>query len=178
MATLSTSAWVLHDLGLAAGFGGSLFGQLALHPALKDIRSEEERGMVMHDAWANYNVVTGVSLGVAALTWFFGRGFISGRSIDKTSKALVIAKDVLVGASIATGIANIVMNEQMGSVPVRGAAEPSERTPDKSKRFQKILSISGPVNVGLIAATLGITTILAMRSGKSSKWAAISRFLP
>ena len=39
MATLSTTAWVLHETGLAAGFGGNLFGQIALNPAVAEIQS-------------------------------------------------------------------------------------------------------------------------------------------
>lgn len=178
MATLSTSAWVLHDLGLATGFGGALFGQLALHPSLHDVRSEEERGQLLHDVWAKYNVVNGVALGVTALTWVAGRSVISGRSIDATTRALVISKDIVVGAAIATGIATIVANRMMGGTAIRGAHEPSPRTPRKAVQIQRFLNVVGPINTGFIAGALGLTTILAMRAGKSAKWSFLSRFLP
>ncbi|MBC7052135.1 hypothetical protein G6O46_24305, partial [Salmonella enterica subsp. enterica serovar Enteritidis] len=55
MATLSTTAWVLHELGLAAGFGSNLFGQLALNPAIAEIQSKRERGKVTHVAWDRYS---------------------------------------------------------------------------------------------------------------------------
>src|SRR4051794_39401440 len=54
MATASTTAWVLHDLGLAAGFGGTLFGKMALNPAVKEVRSREERGKVLDRAWRGF----------------------------------------------------------------------------------------------------------------------------
>lgn len=78
MATLSTTAWVLHDLGLAAGFGGNLFGQVALHPAVRSIESKRERGKVTHVAWDRYKVVNAVALAAMATTWGIGRSVVSG----------------------------------------------------------------------------------------------------
>src|SRR5688500_6498327 len=54
-ATMTGTALTLHDLGLAAGLGGSLFGQLALHPAVRRIDSRKERGEILNQAWRNYS---------------------------------------------------------------------------------------------------------------------------
>jgi len=78
MAQLSTAAWVAHNLGLAACFGGQLFGKLALNPKLDALSSKTERGKMLNAAWNRYNVVNAVSLGTAAATWFVGRAGISG----------------------------------------------------------------------------------------------------
>jgi hypothetical protein len=184
MAVLSTSAWVLHDLGLAAGFGGPLFGKLALHRAVRDIDSEEERGKVLNDAWNNYNVVTAASLGIAAATWFAGRAAISGRSIDSQTRGLVIAKDILLGAAVITGAANILSGRALGAqapdgaVPVESGNVPSENTPPKAKALQGLLGVMGPINLICTAGVIGITAVLAMKSGRSSKWSFVSRLLP
>jgi len=184
MAVLSTSAWVLHDLGLAAGFGGPLFGKLALGRAVQDIHSEEERGQVLHDAWSSYNVVTAASLGVAALTWFIGRAAISGRSIDAETRGLVLAKDILLGAAVVTGAANILSGRALGdqapdhAVPVKSGDEPSARTPEKAKGLMRFLSVMGPVNLACTAGVIGVTAMLAMKSGQSTKWSFLSRLLP
>ena len=37
MAKLSSAAWMVHDLGLATSLGGTLFGRVALQPALHQI---------------------------------------------------------------------------------------------------------------------------------------------
>ena len=42
--TLSTAAWVAHNLGIAASFGGRLFGKTALNPSLSAIASEAACG--------------------------------------------------------------------------------------------------------------------------------------
>jgi hypothetical protein len=184
MATLSTSAWVLHDLGLAAGFGGPLFGKLALHRAVRDIHDESERGMVLNDAWRRYNLVNIASLGVAAGTWMLGRALISGRSIDKETRTLVLVKDVLLGATIVTGALSMVSGEQLrreapeGAVPVEQGNVPSPRTPRRAAALQRFLGVMGPLNIALTAGVIGITTVLAMKAGRSSKWGLLSRLLP
>lgn len=184
MATLSTSAWVLHDLGLAAGFGGPLFGKLALHRAVRGIESEEERGKVINDAWKQYNAVTAGSLGVAGLTWIAGRALISGRAIDKETRALVIAKDVLLGAAVISGFACIVAGNKMsqqapaGRVPVAQGNVPSPRTPRTAAVIQRLLAVIGPVNMACTAGVIGVTAVLAMKSGRSAKWSFLSKLLP
>ncbi|AKT42089.1 hypothetical protein [Chondromyces crocatus] len=184
MGKLSTSAWVLHDLGLAAGFGGPLFGKIALGEAVKDIHSEEERGLVLHDAWKRYNRVTAISLGAAAATWFIGRTLLSGRSVSREARQLVLAKDIVLGATIAAGVASMISGEiksreaHGGAVPVRSGTEPSERTPPIARAAQRVLSVVGPMEIALAGAAIGITSVLAMKSGRSGKWSFLSRLLP
>ena len=108
MAKLSTAAWVAHNLGLAACFGGQLFGKLALNPKLDTLSSKEERGKMLNAAWNRYNAVNVASLSVAAATWFVGRAGISGRAIDDDARNLVLAKDALFVATTLTGLASII----------------------------------------------------------------------
>ncbi|WP_437588254.1 hypothetical protein [Sorangium sp. So ce1000] len=185
MATLSTSAWVLHELGLAAGFGGPLFGRLALRQAVKDIHSEAERGKVLSDAWQRYNLVNAISLGTAAATWFIGRTVISGRSIDRETRDLVRLKDILLGATLATSVASMVGGRRMSEDSSRRAEPllsegeaPALRPPAKAGALQQLLGVMGPLNIALTAGVIGVTTVLAMKSGRSAKWSLLSRLLP
>jgi len=108
MAKLSTAAWVARDLGLAACFGGQLFGKLALNPKLDTLGSKDERGKLLNAAWNRYNAVNAASLGTAAVIWFFGRAGISGRAIGEDARNLVLAKDALFVASALTELASII----------------------------------------------------------------------
>jgi hypothetical protein len=171
MATLSTSAWVLHDLGLAAGFGGPLFGRLALGPAVKQIASQEERERVLDVAWKDYNVVDTISLLTMGVTWLVGRSMLSGRSIDRQARSLVIVKDVLVGSAVATGLANAVASRVLSRAHEAG----DERTP---RRAAGLLKVMGPLNIALVAGVIGVTAVLGMKAGRSARWSAVSRFLP
>lgn len=180
----SGSAWVLHDLSTAAAFGGALFGKLALNPAVKAISSKRERGKVLSVAWGGYNLINAISTGIAGATWLAGRTMLSGREIDRSSHGLVIAKDVLLGVTVATGAACIVGNVIMakdavqGNVPVEAGGEPSSDTPQPHKGLQTFFRIIGTANLLSLAGVIGLTTVLATKSSKSHTFSFLSRFLP
>ncbi len=184
MTKLSTAAWIAHNLGLAACFGGQLFGKVALNPNLGAISSKEERGKMLNTAWNRYNVVNAVSLGTAAATWFFGRAGISGRSIDEEVRNLVLAKDVLFVVSLLTGLAAIASGLRLtrqapdGAVPVETGTEPAPETPEQATSLLRAVNVLGNVNLGLIGAIVGVTTILSMKAGESTRWSVVSRLLP
>lgn len=184
MTKLSTAAWIAHNLGLAASFGGQLFGRLALNPNLDVISSEAERGKVLNTVWNRYNVLNAASVGTAAATWFFGRAGISGESIDEEARGLVLTKDALFVASILTGLASIVSGLRLsrqapdGATPVQTGSRPSAQTPEEAASLLRTVNTLGNVSLGLIGAIFVVTTILSMKAGKSTRWSAISRFLP
>lgn len=183
MTTLTTTAWVLHDLGLAAGFGGNLFGQLALNPAVRVLSSKDERGRVTHVAWDRYKLVNAVSLAAMAGTWLIGRSIASGREVGRASRGLVVAKDFLVGAAVLTGVgsmfAGTMLNrEEAGAPRIESGSEPAVDTTERVARLQRTTNFLGRTSLLLNAAVLATTTILAMTAGRSSKWSFFSRLLP
>lgn len=181
---LTTSAFALHNLGLAAGFGGSLFGRVALNPAVHVLKDHTDRGAVVNRAWQRYNWINVVGMGFTAASWLIGRSFISGRSIDRSARKLTVAKDVLLGASILTGGATVVAGQMLarqapeGRVDLDGGNEPSPRTPEKARSLIQFINVAG--NIGLVASAgvIALTTILTLRSSRSLKWNALARFLP
>ena len=184
MAKLSTAAWVAHELGLAACFGGQLFGKLALNPKLDVLNSEDERGKMLNAAWNRYNAVNVVSLGTAAATWFVGRAGISGESIGEDARSLVLAKDALFIASALTGLASIISGLRLtrqapdGAVPIQTGTEPAPETPQEAAGLLRTVNILGNVSLALIAAIIVVTTILSQKAGQSTRWSVISRLLP
>ena len=184
MATLSTTAWVLHELGLAAGFGGNLFGQIALNPAVGEIQSKRERGKVTHVAWDRYKVINGVSLALMAGTWLAGRTFLTGREVGQASRALTVTKDVLVGGALASGIGAMVLGRMLdkematSNEPLRTGSRPSAETRQRVERLQTFTNGAGRISILMNAAVLAVTTVLAMKSGKSTKWSLASQLLP
>src|SRR4051812_11570134 len=71
--TWSKSALALHELGLAASFGGLLFAKTGLDPAVKVIPDERDRGRVLNAATAAYTIPGSIALAGAALAWLIGR---------------------------------------------------------------------------------------------------------
>lgn len=184
MSKLTTTAWIAHNLGLAASFGGILFGKTALNARLDVLESESDRGKLLNAAWNRYNAINAVSLGTAAVTWFVGRAGISGRSIDDEARGLVLTKDVLFVLSALTGLASIIQGLSLsrqapeGAVPIASGTTPASSTPEEAARLLRSVNVLGNVNLVLIGAIDAISTILAMKANQSTRWSAVSRFLP
>ena len=184
MAKLSTAAWIAHNLGIGASFGGLLFGKLALNPNLDVISSEAERGKMLNAAWNRYNIVNALSVGTAAATWWAGRAAISGEALDDEGRNLVLAKDALFIASAVTGLISILSGLSLarqapeGATPIETGTTPSSDTPEKAASLLRRVNILGNLNLILIASIGAITTILSQKAGKSTRWSVISRFLP
>lgn len=184
MSKLSAAAWTAHNLGLAACFGGQLFGKTALNPNLKVLGSETDRGKLLNTAWNRYNLINAASFATAAATWFPGRLGLSGREIDEQTRNLVLAKDVLFAAGALTGIASVVQGRALtgqapeGAVPIETGTTPAAQTPEKATSLLRSVNLLGNVNIAIIGGILGVTSVLAMKASESTRFGRLSRLLP
>ena len=183
MATLSTTAWVLHDLGLAAGFGGNLFGQLAMEPAVKKLVSKHERGKVTHAVWDRYKIVHGVALAAMAGSWLLGRTVLSGREVGRHSRIATVVKDVFVGGAVVAGVGAIITGTLLdrasgGARSIEAGTMPMLETPPRVARLERLVDVFGNAKLLFDAGIVATTAILAMQSGRSGRWSLISRLLP
>jgi hypothetical protein len=168
---------------LAAGFGGNLFGQLALHPAVGSIESKRERGKVTHLAWDRYKAVNAVALVAMAGTWLIGRTILSGRAVGRGAQPIVVAKDIMVAGALASGIGAMAFGtmldkEQEGAPTIESGSEPAPETPERTARLQRTTNTLGRVSLLLNAGVMALTTVLAMKAGESRRWGVLSRLLP
>jgi hypothetical protein len=183
MGTLSTTAWALHDLGLAADFGGNLFAQVAMEPAVKTIEDKRERGKLTHEAWNRYKFINGASLALMAGTWLVGRTFLSGREVGRHARFGTVIKDVLVGGATVAGIGAIatgmMLDRVSGGAPaIETGDQPAAETPPQVAKLQKLVNAFGNAKLVLEAGVVITTAILAMKSGRSARWSFFSRLLP
>jgi hypothetical protein len=182
--TLSTAAWVAHNLGLAACFGGLLFGKTALNPSLSAIASEADRGKILNTTWNRYNAINVASFATAAATWFPGRLGLSGKEIDQQTRNLVLAKDALFAVGALTGLASVIQGRALtgqapeGAVPIESGTTPAATTPERAASLLRSVNQLGNVNIAVTGAILGITTVLSMKATKSARFSVVSRFLP
>jgi hypothetical protein len=115
------------DVGLAALLGGNLFGRVAMHPALRRVHDERERGAVVNAAWRRYGTVNSLSL-AAVLAGWAGERFGPGH---RRTDSLARAKDVAVGAVAVTGVAAAVEGVRFsracpdGAVPLADGNTPA-----------------------------------------------------
>ena len=185
MAKLSTAAWVAHDVGLAASFGGLLFGRMAMNPSLGYIESSKaDRGRVLNKTWNRYNTVNVLSFGVATAGWFAGRAALSGRSIDKDSQNLSRIKDFLYISGAVSGLASVISGLRLanqapdGAVPIENGSTPAAETPEQAQKLLRTVNVLGNVNLAITGSLIGLTTALSMKAQQSSGWTLTSKLLP
>lgn len=184
MRTLSTAAWVAHNLGLGACFGGLLFGKTALNPSLDAIDSEADRGKILNTTWNRYNLINVAAFATAAATWFPGRLGLSGQEIDQQTRNLVLVKDLLFALGALTGLASVIQGRALtgqapeGAVPIESGTTPAATTPEKASSLLRSVNLLGNLNIAITGGILGITSILSMKATKSPRFSALSRFLP
>ncbi len=185
MAKLSTAAWAAHELGLAASFGGLLFGKLALNPNLEVLENKSERGKLLNKTWNRYNVVNAVSVGTAIATWLIGRSAIAGNlALDKEANNLVRTKDALLATGTATGLASIISGLQLtrqapdGAVPIDSRVSPAPEMSDEASRLLRRVNVLGNVNIAVLGGVIAVSTILSMKANQSVRWSLLSRLLP
>jgi hypothetical protein len=182
--SLANATRAVHDVGLAAWLGGAMYGKFALNPALRRISSHSERGSVANTAWNAYNPVNAAGLGAAAVGWAASR-FTETKpaNLSGPEKTLSTAKDALMAAAVATGIAAGVQGARLakqapnGAVPVDTGTEPAPETPAKAAKIQRTIGVLGTLNIGTGVALTAVNAVLAqINHSRPAKKRALTRF--
>jgi CBS domain-containing protein len=158
MAQDNTVARSLHDLGLAAWFGGSLMGAVGLNRAAAVVDQPEQRLRVANAGWARWTPVNlaGIAAHLAggSVLLMGNKGRVAGQRGVATA---TIAKTALTGLALAaTGYSRALgaKLERVGDAPAEGGTTPTEGTPDEVARAQRQLNVLQWVIPGLTGATL------------------------
>jgi hypothetical protein len=158
MAQNNTVARSLHDLGLAAWFGGSLMGAVGLNGAAAVVDQPEQRLRVANAGWARWTPVN-----LAGIAAHLAGGSIllvtnKGRVASQRGVATAtIAKTALTGLALAaTGYSRSLgaKLQRVGDAPAEGGTTPTEGTPDEVAKAQRQLNVLQWVIPGLTGATL------------------------
>src|SRR3954470_18227122 len=99
MTTLTSAALAAHELGLAATFGGILFGETGLGKSVRVLPNETDRSRVIEQAWKTFSIPNTIGLLTAVSTWFIGRSAFSGRFMGRKMRQLILAKDIALGVT-------------------------------------------------------------------------------
>jgi uncharacterized membrane protein len=165
---LAYTARALHDVGLAAWLGGSLYGKFALNPAVQAIDKKTERGKVVNAAWNGYNVVNALSLGAVTVGWL-GARFTEARpqNLSDTERALALAKDGLVVTVVITGVLSGIQGGRLakqapeGAVPIESGTVAAPETPPEAAKIQRSLGLFGNLNLISGVALAVVNAILS-----------------
>jgi hypothetical protein len=140
--TLSRS---LHDVGLAAWFGGTLANAVALNPAAAKAGSSSATGAVANTGWDRWTPVNAaaIALHVAGSVGQLAgnKGRVAGQSGVGT---MVLAKTAVTAAALgATAYSRALGNKvsQLVAVPAQSGTEPAASTPKDVANAQRQLAV-------------------------------------
>jgi hypothetical protein len=158
MSQRNTVVRSLHDLGLAAWFGGTLGGAVAVNGAAADVSDPNQRMHVANAGWARW---TPVNLAAIAAHLVGGVGLLranKGRvAAQRGVGASTAAKAALTIAALAVTAYSRVLGrklEQADGTPVEGSTDPAPDTPADVAKAQQQLKVAQwtvPALTGAIA---------------------------
>ncbi|MFB9239400.1 hypothetical protein ACFFWC_28355 [Plantactinospora siamensis] len=159
----------LHDLGLAAWFGGSLMGAVGLNRAGASVADPGQRLPVSSTGWARWTPVNAAAIG----THLVGA---AGELIAETPRMSIqsgvgrtsLVKTGLTAAALGvTGYSRMLGKklEKAGEVPAEGTTEPHPQTPDQVASAQRQLKVLQ----WAIPALTGSLVVLTAYMGEQQK---------
>jgi hypothetical protein len=163
MRKTSKTGKVAHDLGLSAWFGGTLFGQVSLNPAVSAISDQRERGQILNEAWGRFQAANLPEMLSTLLGWRLG-----GVRDDSEMRApdLTRAKDVLLGGAAFNTLASAILGASTAAVSrggatlVRSGTKPSPQTPPGAALALRLLRFTGNGSLVLLAATVVVSALI------------------
>ena len=163
----------LHDVGIAAWFGGTLMGAVGINGAAAEVDDPRQRARVANAGWARW---TPANLAAIAAHLIGGAGILynnKGRTrAQKGVAGWTAAKLGMTAAALGATAYSRVLGQQMmnaGDVPVEAGATPSAATPPEVQRAQKQLQY---LQWAIPALTGGIVVATA-RMGEQQRPTAV-----
>ena len=134
----------LHDLGLAAWFGGTLANAVALNPAAGEARDPGSTGRVANVGWNRWTPVNAAAIGVhliGSVGLLYGN---KGRLAAQPGVAsMTLVKTALTAAALGVSAYGRVLGKKVAKhtdVPADTATEPSTLTPPEVAQAQRQLA--------------------------------------
>ncbi len=135
----------LHDLGLAAWFGGTLANAVALNPASAEASSPHDSGAVANVGWDRWTPVNAAAIGahvVGSVGQLIGnKGRIAGQ---EGVGSMVVAKTALTAAALGVTAYSRVLGSKVSAqthVPAESATSPTWTTPPEVAKAQRQLAL-------------------------------------
>ena len=176
MTDTNTFARSLHDLGVAAWFGGSLMGAVGLNGAAAEASDPTERARISTKGWKKWAPINAAAIGAhlagGALIVGANKSRIAGQDGVAT---WILGKTVLTGAALAATAASGYYGKKMTAaesqgVQAVGSTEPTSETPDDIAKAQKALR---PLQWAIPVLT-GALLIASARMGEQQRPAEVS----
>ena len=171
----------LHDVGLAAWFGGTLANAVALHPAAAEADTAAGTGRVANTGWNKWTPVNAVAIG-AHLAGSVGEliGNRSRLAAQQGVGTMALTKTGLTAAALAaTGYSRLLGRKvnRDTSVPALSGTESAVSTPEDVSKAQRRLSTMQWVVPALTGALIVVSSLAGEQQRPSSvKKGILARF--
>jgi hypothetical protein len=128
----NTVSRTLHDVGLAAWFGGTLANAVALNPAAGEASSDKGTGAVANAGWDRWTPVNAAAIGahlVGSVGQLIGnRGRVAAQEgVGSMSTLKTLLTAAALGATAYSRVLGIRVSGG-GNVPAKSGTKPSKRT--------------------------------------------------
>jgi hypothetical protein len=164
--TLSRS---LHDVGLAAWFGGTLANATALNPAASAADSDGSTGAVANVGWDRWTPVNAAAIGAHVLGSI---GMLTGDAgrvtAQKGARSTVLLKTGLTAAALGVTAYSRVLGRRVSEqtrVPAESGTQPSDRTPPEVAAAQRQLRLLQ----WLVPALTGALVVVSAQAGEEQR---------
>ncbi len=169
MSARNTVIHSMHDIGLAAWFGGALMGAVGLNGATSEVDDPTDRAKVASAGWARWAPVNAAAIGAHLIG---GIGLIlSNRqrlAVQGGARTNTIVKTALTGVAIASTAFSGWQGTQVfaaGKVHAEGSTTPSDRTPAEPAAAMRRLRIAQWVTPAVTAVLI----ILGAQQGEQQR---------
>ena len=155
----NTLSRTLHDVGLAAWFGGSLMGAVGLNAAAGAVDDPAQRGRVANEGWDRWTPLNAGAIGAhllgGAAILAANRKRVAGQ---KGVAGMTTAKTLMTAAALGVTAYSRVLGRKVASqkdMPVGSGTDPIAQTPDdvaKAQQQLKALQWAVPATTAAILA--------------------------
>ena len=143
--TRNTTSRALHDLGLAAWFGGTLANAVSLNSAAAQADSASGTGAVANTGWDRWTPVNAAAIGLHLAG---SLGQIGGNAERIAGQrgvgSMALAKTALTAAALGVTAYSRVLGRKVSQhtdVPAESGTQPASGTPDEVAAAQKQLAV-------------------------------------
>jgi hypothetical protein len=148
----------LHDLGLAAWFGGTLANAVALNPAAGEANNPNSAGRVANVGWNRWTPVNAAAIGAHLIGSADLLNANKGRlAAQKGVAAMTLVKTTLTAAALGVTAYSRMLGGKVSKqtdVPAESGTEPAVTTPPDVAKAQRTLAVLQWAVPALTGATL------------------------
>ncbi|MBA2533153.1 MAG: hypothetical protein H0V23_13815 [Nocardioidaceae bacterium] len=170
--TLSRS---LHDVGLAAWFGGTLANAIALNPAAAEAGDASSTGSVANKGWDRWTPVNAAAIGAHLIGSIGQLGANSDRMRAQRGVAgMVVAKTTLTAAALGATAYSRVLGKKVSQhrdVPAATGTTPISSTPDDVAKAQQQLNMLQ----WAIPALTGALEVISAFAGEQQRYSEVKK---